>query len=135
MKRKIQFMDVIKIIGIGLISLIIIIIVRQYKPEFTLYVSLLAGALILVFVMDKIGGIIDLLTSLSNKTAINNEFIILLIKITGIAFLTEFAVSICKDTGESAIANKVDIGGKVIIVSMSIPIISSLLETIVQLLP
>ena len=59
----------------------------------------------------------------------------MLIKITGIAFLTEFAVSICKDTGESAIANKVDMGGKVIIVSMSIPIISSLLETIVQLLP
>ena len=55
MKRKIQFMDVIKIIGIGLISLIIIIIVRQYKPEFTLYVSLLAGALILVFVMENIG--------------------------------------------------------------------------------
>ena len=128
-------MDVIKIIGVGLISLIIIIIVRQYKPEFTLYVSLLAGALILLFIMDKIGGIINLLTSLSNKTAINNEFLTLLIKITGIAFLTEFAVSICKDTGESAIANKVDMGGKVIIVSMSIPIISSLLETIVEILP
>ena len=128
-------MDVIKIVGVGLISLIIIIIVRQYKPEFTLYVSLLAGALILLFIMDKIGGIINLLTSLSNKTAINNEFLTLLIKITGIAFLTEFAVSICKDSGESAIANKVDMGGKVIIVSMSIPIISSLLETIVEILP
>lgn len=128
-------MDVIKIIGVGLISLIIIIIVRQYKPEFTLYVSLLAGALILLFIMDKIGGIINLLTSLSNKTAINNEFLTLLIKITGIAFLTEFAVSICKDSGESAIANKVDMGGKVIIVAMSIPIISSLLETIVEILP
>lgn len=128
-------MDVIKIIGIGLISLIIIIIVRQYKPEFTLYISLLAGALILLFIMGKIEGIIDLLTSLSNKTAINNEFLILLIKITGIAFLTEFAVSICKDTGESAIASKVDMGGKVIIVSMSIPIISSLLETVVEILP
>lgn len=130
-----MLMDVVKIIGIGLISLIIIIIVRQYKPEFTLYVSLLAGALILLFIMDKIGSIIDLLTSLSNKTAINNEFLILLIKITGIAFLTEFAVSICKDTGESAIASKVDMGGKVIIVSMSIPIISSLLETIIEILP
>ena len=128
-------MDIIKIIGIGLISLIIIIIVRQYKPEFTLYVSLLAGALILIFIMDKIGGIINLLTSLSNKTAINNEFLILLIKITGIAFLTEFAVSLCKDTGETAIANKVDMGGKVIIVSMSIPIISSLLETVIEILP
>ena len=59
----------------------------------------------------------------------------LLIKITGIAFLTEFAVSISKDSGESAIANKIDIGGKVIIVSMSIPIISSLLETVIEILP
>ena len=128
-------MDIIKIIGVGLISLIIIIIIRQYKPEFTIYVSLLAGALILLLIMDKLGGIINLLTTLSNKTAINNEFLILLIKITGIAFLTEFAVSICKDTGESSIANKIDMGGKVIIVSMSIPIISSLLETIVEILP
>lgn len=128
-------MDIIKIIGVGLISLIIIIIVRQYKPEFTLYVSLLAGALILVFIMDKINGIIDLLTTLSNKTAINNEFLVLLIKITGIAFLTEFAVSICKDSGEFAIASKVDMGGKVIIVSMSIPIISSLLGTVIEILP
>ena len=128
-------MDIIKIIGIGLIALIIIIIVKQYRPEFTIYVSLAAGALILLMVMDKIGGIIDLLTSLSSKTAINNEFLVLLIKITGIAFLTEFAVSICKDSGEAAIASKVDLGGKVIIISMSIPIIASLLETILKILP
>lgn len=128
-------MEVIKIIGIGLIALIIIIIVKQYRPEFTIYVSLVAGALILLMVMDKIGGIISLLTTLSNKTTINNEFLVLLIKITGIAFLTEFAVSICKDSGEAAIANKVDLGGKVIIISMSIPIISSLLETILRIMP
>ena len=128
-------MDIVKIIGVGLIALIIIIIVRQYKPEFTLYVSLLAGAIILMFLMDKLDAIISLLTTLSNKTAINNEFLVLLIKITGIAFLTEFAVSVCKDSGESAIANKIDMGGTVIIVSMSIPIISSLLETVVEILP
>ena len=128
-------MDIVKIIGVGLIALIIIIIVRQYKPEFTLYVSLLAGAIILMFLMDKLDAIISLITTLTNKTAINNEFLVLLIKITGIAFLTEFAVSVCKDSGESAIANKIDMGGKVIIVSMSIPIISSLLETVVEILP
>lgn len=59
----------------------------------------------------------------------------MLIKITGIAFLTEFAVSICKDSGETAIANKMDMGGKVIIISMSIPIISGLLETVLKILP
>lgn len=128
-------MDIIKIIGIGLISLIIIIIVKQYRPEFVMYVSIIAGAIILMLIMDKVSSIINLLTALSNKTVVNNEFLTLLIKITGIAFLTEFSVSLCKDSGETAIANKIDIGGKVIIISMSIPIIASLLETIIKILP
>lgn len=128
-------MDIIKIIGIGLISLIIIIIVKQYRPEFVIYVSIIAGAIILMLIMEKVSSIINLLTALSNKTVVNNEFLTLLIKITGIAFLTEFSVSLCKDSGETAIANKIDIGGKVIIISMSIPIIASLLETIIKILP
>ena len=128
-------MDIIKIIGVGLIALIIIIILKQYRPEFVIYVSIIAGVIILILIMDKVSAIIDLLTSLSNKTVINNEFLVLLIKITGIAFLTEFSVSICKASGETAIANKIDIGGKVLIISMSIPIIASLLETIIKILP
>ena len=128
-------MDIIKIIAVGLIALIIIIILKQYRPEFVIYVSIIAGVIILILIMDKVSAIIDLLTSLSNKTVINNEFLVLLIKITGIAFLTEFSVSICKDSGETAIANKIDIGGKVLIISKSIPIIASLLETIIKILP
>ena len=128
-------MEIVKIIGIGLVALIIIVILKQYRPEFVIYVSIIAGVIILILIMDKVSAIIDLLTSLSNKTVINNEFLVLLIKITGIAFLTEFSVSICKDSGETAIANKIDIGGKVLIISMSIPIIASLLETIIKILP
>lgn len=130
-----KVMEVIKIIGIGLIALILIIILKQYKPEFVIYVSLIAGALILTLTFSKISGIIELINSLSSKVSINQEFIKLLIKITGIAILTEFAVSICKDTGETAIASKIDMGGKVIMVSMSVPIIAGLLETIIKILP
>lgn len=128
-------MDIVKIIGIAFLALIIIIILKQYKPEFVIYVSILAGALILLMSLEKIGGIITLLENISAKTAINGEFLAILIKITGIAFLTEFAVSVCKDAGEAAIANKVDLGGKVIIIAISIPIISALLETVVKILP
>ena len=128
-------MEILKIIGIGLISLIIIVMLKQYKPEFVIYVSLIAGALILFIVVDKLTGIINLLQSLASKASINTEFLTLLIKITGIAFLSEFAVSICKDAGEGAIANKMEIGAKIIIISMSIPIISSLLEIILKILP
>ena len=128
-------MEVIKIIGISLVALIIIVLLKQYKPEYTIYISLLSGALIILLVMDKLTGIINLLQSLANKTSINSTFLSLLIKITGIAFLSEFAVSICKDSGEAAIANKIEIGAKIIIISMSIPIITSLLEIILKILP
>lgn len=128
-------MDIVKIIGVGLIAVIMIIILKQYKPEFTIYVSICAGAIILALVMSRLSGVIGLLTELSNKFSDGNGFLAILIKITGIAFLTEFAVSICKDSGESAIASKIDLGGKVIIISMSIPIISTLLETIIKVLP
>ena len=90
-------MDIIKIIGIGLISLIAIIIIRQYKPEFAIYISLIACVLILTLAFDKLFDIVNLLKNIANKTAINTAYITLLIKITGIAILTEFAVSICKD--------------------------------------
>ncbi len=128
-------MEIIKIIGIALIALIIIILLKQYKPEFAIYISLLTGVLILLFVVDDLKNIITLLQSISDKTSINKNFLTLLIKITGIAFLSEFAVSVCKDAGEGAIASKIEIGSKIIIIGMSIPILSSLLEIVLKILP
>lgn len=128
-------MDIIKIIGIAFIAVIIIVILKQYRPEFAIYASIIAGVLILAMASGTLSGIIDMINSISSKTSINSEFLVILIKITGIAILTEFAVSICKDSGESAIASKVDIGGKIIIISMSIPIINTLIDTVVKILP
>ena len=126
--------EIIKIIAIGLISLVIIIILKQYKPEFAIYISIIAGVIILYMVINQLEGIINLLKSISSKSGINNQFLELLLKITGIAFLAEFTINLCKDSGETAIASKIEIGSKVIIVSMSIPIISSLLEIITKLI-
>lgn len=127
--------EVIKIIGIGLIALILIIIIKQYRPEFALYISLIAGALILYFALDEIKNVIELLKQICEKSGINSKFLSILIKMTGIAFLSEFAISICKDAGEGAIASKVELGSKAIIISMSVPIIYNLLEVILKILP
>ena len=80
-------MDNIKIIGIGFIAVIIIIIIKQYRPEFAIYVSIGAGILIFSIIAGKLSGIIEILKSFANKTSINNTFLILLIKICKI--LTE----------------------------------------------
>ena len=128
-------MEIIKIIGIGITALIIIIILKQYKPEFAVYISIIAGMAILLLSLSQMSGVINLLKDISSRASISSEFLGIILKITGIAILTEFAVSICQDSGESAIANKIDIGGKIMIITMSIPIISSLLETILKVLP
>lgn len=130
-----KILDIVKIIGVGLIALIIIIILKQYKPEFTVYVSIIAGTIILFMVMDKLTSVVGLLTNLTSRTGTGSTFLKILLKITGIAILTEFAVSICKDSGETAIASKIDLGGKIIIISISIPIITALLELLIQVLP
>ena len=126
--------SVIKIIGVGLVALISIIIIKQYKPEFAIYISIISGVIILYMIIGELSKIINLLQSISDKSGISTKFLSLLLKITGIALLTEFAISICKDSGEGAIASKIEIGSKVIIVSMSIPIISSLLEVVLKLI-
>ena len=72
---------------------------------------------------------------MSTKSNINSKYIMILIKITGIAILTEFAVSVCKDANETSIASKIDMGGKVLIIAISLPIIKALLETTIKILP
>ena len=126
--------EVIKIIGIALIALIIIIIIKQYRPEFAIYISLVAGVIILALVIGNLTNVINLLKDISTRSGINNKFLGILLKMTGIAILTEFAISICKDAGENAIASKVEIGSKVIIISLSVPIITNLLEVILKLM-
>ena len=126
--------SIIKIIGIGFIAVITIIIIKQYRPEFSIYISIIAGALILYISIDKLSNIISLLQTISSKAGINSTFLEILLKITGIAFLSEFAISICKDSGEAAIASKIELSSKVIIISMSIPIISNLMELILNII-
>ncbi len=128
-------MEIVKIIGIGFITLIVTIILKQYKKEYAIFPVLIGGAIIIFFSMHMIQAIIDFINDLSSQSQYHNQFITLLLKITGISILTEYAVSICKDTGENAIANKIDFGGKIIVISLSIPVIATTLETLTNLLP
>lgn len=128
-------MEIIKIIGVGLITLVITIILKEYKKEFAIYPVLVGGIIILFFSLNIFEDIINFIDELSSNSFVNNEFLKILLKITGISILIEYAVSICKDSGENAIANKIDLGGKVIIISMSIPIISTTMNTLTKLLP
>ena len=126
-------MDIAKIIGIAFIAVIIISIIKQSRPEFTVYVSIIGGAIILYLVISKLTPIISMLKNLSNKMGVSSKFFTILIKITGIAYLTEFGANVCRDSGETAIASKVELAGKILIIGLSIPILTTLMETLLEL--
>ena len=127
-------MDIIQIVAIGLISLILIIIIKQYRPEFAIYISIITGIIIVLMVLDKITYVIAILKELANKSGINSEYIQILLKITGIAYLTEFGINICLDSNEKAIASKIELGGKIIMIYLSLPIILELLNIIAKVI-
>ena len=79
--------------------------------------------------------IVDFIDKISVGTSYNRELVGLLLKITGISILVQYAVTLCKDSGESSIASKIDLGGKIIIISLSIPVISASLTMLLELLP
>ena len=128
-------MEIMQIIAVAFVATFIIVLLKQYKPEFAIYISIFAGIIIFGMVFFKLKVIIELLQNLSGRLGVNSKFFEILIKITGIAYLSEFAVNICKDSGESAIASKVELASKILIIAMSIPILSSLLDTISSILP
>lgn len=123
-------MDILKILGICFITLIITLLLKEYKKEYAVYAVLICGIVIISYSIDTIKEIVGFINNVSNNT-----FVELLLKITGISILAEYAMSVCKDSGENAIANKIDFGSKIIILSLSIPVISNTLETLVKLLP
>ena len=127
-------MEIVKIIGIGFTTLIITILLKEYKKEYAIFAVIIGGIVIFTYSLTTLKNIIEFVQSLARNSNYEN-FIGLLLKITGISILTEYAISICKDSGESAIANKVDFGGKMLVISLSIPVISTALESLTSLLP
>ncbi len=126
-------MALFKVIGFGIIAVSLIIILKNQRPEIALMCIVASSVIILLFVFDKLKSVIDLINSLMVNSSIDSTYIKIILKVIGISYIIEFGKDICKDAGESAIANKMEIAGKVIIVSLSIPVVASLIDIVTEL--
>lgn len=125
--------EVFKIVAFAIVAVILILLIKQQKPEIAILLTIVAAVAILLFAMLKLGDIFTLLDSLVEKSGINKDFLSIILKITAIAYIVEFGKNICMDAGQSAIATKLEMAGKVIIVTLSLPIVSSLVNILAGL--
>jgi stage III sporulation protein AD len=98
-------------------------------------VSIVAGVIIFLLVANKLAAVIELLQSYVRKGNIDSIYLNTLLKVIGIAYISEFGAEICKDAGENSIASKVELAGKVVIIIQAVPIITSLLDLIIKIMP
>ncbi len=127
-------MEIFKIAAIGIIAALLIVFLRESKPEIALIVSLAAGALILIFVVDYLVQAFQVFEILMEKSGIDKDLIGAIIKIVGIGYITEFAANICLDSNNKAIADKIQFGGKVLILVISLPLLNAMIDIILSLL-
>ncbi|MBQ3214364.1 MAG: stage III sporulation protein AD [Clostridia bacterium] len=127
-------MEIFKIISIALLTCFLSIIIKNIKPEFHIPILLIGGTIILLMVIDQLKEIVNYILNIFSKTNLDYSMFISILKILGVGYLTEFASGICIDSGNTSIADKVLIAGKIIILCLSLPIITNLLDIIVSLL-
>lgn len=133
--RWMILLDIIQIVGLGIAATIIIIVIKAHRPEIAVQISITAGIVIFFLVAGKLAAIVDLLGSYASRVNIDIIYFEVLLKIIGIAYIAEFGAEICKDAGETSIASRIELAAKVIIMALSVPIITSLLDLIISIMP
>ncbi|HZK18838.1 MAG TPA: stage III sporulation protein AD [Clostridia bacterium] len=127
-------MEILQVVGLGLVAAVFTVILRQQKPEFALLLSTIVGVIIFLMVLGKIGAILDVLRDLSDRANISSAYLGIILKIVGIAYIADFGSQICKDAGENAIATKIEFAAKVLILIIAVPIIIAVLQALLDLL-
>ncbi|TDF99814.1 stage III sporulation protein AD [Paenibacillus piri] len=128
-------MEMIQIVGLGLLATILILIIKEQKPIFAFLLAAFTGITIFLFLIGKISAVIQILEDLAVKANINMIFLKTILKIIGIAYIAEFGAQIVRDAGQESIAAKIELSGKILIMVMAIPIVTVIIETVVKLLP
>ena len=126
---------IFKIISIGLITCIATLILKPVRADFAMLVSLVGGVIILVLIISSLTNAISLITNIAEKTGVSSDLLTLVFKIIGVGYLVEFSAGLCVDSGNSGLGDKLLLGGKIVILVMAMPIVTSIMNIIMEILP
>ena len=121
-------MDFMKLLAFAVVSAILIVLLRQNRPEQGLLLSLLAAAILLLWLLEGVAPILEELQQLVTRFSFGAEKGQVLFKTLGICFLTQTAADVCRDAGEGSLAGKIELAGKLAVLLLCMPLFQSLLD-------
>lgn len=127
-------MEIFKIILIAFLGTIFCVILKETRKEIAMIVAISTVVVIMLFGINYISQVVEIIKELSNKAGLPDNFLSIILKIIGIAYVVEFASDICKDAGQEAISSKIQFAGKCIILTMGMTIIGNFVDVINKLI-
>lgn len=127
--------EIIQIVGLGLVATFLAAVLNQHKSSITSLFIVFVGSVMFLLLIDQIHSILQMIERVASEAKVSNVYVETLLKIIGIAYIAEFGAQITKDAGQGAIASKIELAGKILILVMAIPILTVVIETILGFLP
>lgn len=118
----------LRITMIGLMAVFLAMVLKKDKAEFALLVILCGCMVILCLALDKVAEVVDVIRELSGRLGEGSLYIGILLKMVGITYVAEFGANLCSDAGYQAVAGQIEFFGKLMIMAVSVPILTSLVE-------
>ena len=127
-------MDILQIVGFGLIATFLSLILKENKLTLAFGIVVFAGTVLFLLMVEGLQNVFSTLERLAVSSHVNLMYLETILKIIGIAYIAEFGAQITRDAEQNAIASKIEVGGKIMILTIAIPILSAVLETVLSFL-
>ena len=126
-------MSVYAIIGISAIIAVLSVSLKKYSPEYSMLMIIMTGIFLIFNILKMLDPVFSEIKKLSENLGIFKDHIFILLKDLAISFLTQFSSDTCIDAGQTSLASKIEIAGKVLILSASLPLLKEIINIIVSL--
>ncbi len=121
--------------GLGLVATFLAAVLNQQKSSVASLFIIFVGSVMFLILIDQISAVLTMIERIASEAKVNTVYVETLLKIIGIAYIAEFGAQITKDAGQGAIASKIELAGKILILVMAIPILTVVIQTILGFLP
>jgi len=128
-------MGIFQVVATGVLSAVLAITIKKQSPEIALIITIVASVLIFLMVLPMIAEVVGVLSNVGAMLDGGMRYVALAFRVIGVAYMSELGASVCADAGETAIAAKIDLGGRVIIMVLALPIVVDIVGIVVGLMP
>ena len=126
-------MDTLSLIGFAVVTAILSCTVRQFNNAAGMNVALAGGAFILLSIIAKVSGVAAALSLVASSGGLEEESVTVIVKAIGIAYTTQIAAALCRDLGETALAVKTELVGRIMLMTLAVPLILKITEMLTEL--